>query len=155
MSNEVLRTDEFGFGASALAAFESYCVMQRGTGRTSRLLDSLQPGDILVVMKAVECDRYSKLIKERGLKDVKVISIGDIKLLEDHLSREQGIARRPIRFRFHEAVAEKYTRRLLEHAVTRLSSVQERYSSTEAEFDQYLHDEMLRNRYGCIYSKAM
>jgi hypothetical protein len=67
--------DMFGIGAAMKAMTRVYFQSARGSGRTTMMIDSLHEGDRVVFSNARERERVEKLIRDRGLKDVKCIVV--------------------------------------------------------------------------------
>lgn len=63
-------SDIFGIGNAIKTALGMYRVMARRTGRTTNLINSLKPGDRVVVTNSAEKKRLESLCRERGLGDV-------------------------------------------------------------------------------------
>ncbi len=155
MTQDNLRTDEFGYGAHLIASFEAYCTVQRGSGRTTRLLDSLKPGDIIVTLRSITTRFYEREIERRGLKDVGVLSLGDRPAdLEQRMYNARCQATRPVRFRYDEDLVEALLRKKVMAAATELDGLQRRVSNTAEEFEQYAHDRAVQARYAPSYSRA-
>lgn len=67
--------DIFGIGAAMKSMSRVYFQSARATGRTTMMVDSLKDGDRVIFANRNEAERVQRLIRERGLKDVKCIVI--------------------------------------------------------------------------------
>ena len=145
-----LRTDEFGFGASLIASFESFCTIQRGSGRTTKLLESLKPGDVIVTMSGFMGKYYDREITKRGIGGITILVVSEDSAADDLMHRMLEVrasARRPLRFRFDEQTIEKIMRREVLSVATMFDRLQRRCSNSEAEFEQFAHDKAVEARY--------
>ncbi len=67
-------TDAFGIGPAVLALLDNYFHAARGTGRTTRLVESLKDGDCVITCTIKEARVLERLIRQRSLTvNVKVV----------------------------------------------------------------------------------
>lgn len=62
--------DFFGIGNAIKGCIEIYRSVSHHTGRTTRMIYSLRPGDMVVFTNNREADRVARLCEERGVKDI-------------------------------------------------------------------------------------
>lgn len=65
--------DEYGFGSAAFAGVRLFEETQRGTGRTSRLIERVKDGDAIVVISREQADLHRRLLRDARKKGVSVL----------------------------------------------------------------------------------
>lgn len=144
------RTDPFGMGAAALAAFEAFCVGTRNTGRTTRLIAEAQPGDFIVTYPSQHVTFLSRELVKQGKGSVRVVSINpDSANIEDVLRSYLEGRKRPARIFFSDDFTEKFTRNQLVRATTLLGNIQQQMSDDNDAF-RYYHDQIFQDRYARV-----
>lgn len=71
-SGMVLAMEDFGVGGAAKMALHLFEHASRGSGRTTRLVDRVQPGDRIIVATAPERIRLERLLRDAGKDGVAV-----------------------------------------------------------------------------------
>lgn len=66
---------DYGNGAAMRGIVEAYNQGARRTGRTTMMVNSLREGDIVVFHDSREMRRVDRMIRERGLHNVKCITV--------------------------------------------------------------------------------
>jgi hypothetical protein len=112
--------DQYNIGPTLQASLSMYTEHARQTGRTTRLIDSLKEGDRVVCLNARESERIRRLIQERGLKGVEMVTNhpDEAGELLGRLPTPQGLTL------FEHTWVEEYFRRELEKASSRLRELQ-------------------------------
>lgn len=77
----------------ALNKFEK---ANRATGRTTRMIENLQDGDLVCFAHTVEARRVERLCKDAGLRDIKVAIIEPRIAERDMLDKLRGSSRRVV-----------------------------------------------------------
>ncbi len=67
-------SDEYGFQATAVSALQLFEIASRGCGRTSRMIERVADGDLIIVATGEEQRRVRKLLTEAGKPDVRVVA---------------------------------------------------------------------------------
>jgi len=149
MTKEFLRTDAYGYAASAIAALESFSLLTRGTGRTKRLLDQVKDSDTIVVYNPGTARTFEAKLRAMGKEGVSVLCIDyrTPSAIREALEQRRAGRFRPGRVHFDHAFVEAYLRYALRQLSTELPRLEELYSSTEGEFSQYEHDRALQASY--------
>jgi hypothetical protein len=114
--------DDFGIGVAALGALRAVLMAMRGTGRTTRLIESLQDGDRVVFTNEREARRVERLAKDRG-KDI-AWCVVDPKKPNDVYGYPQSRGR----LRFDHTWLEQYYEAELHSAAIRIRHIQDNAS---------------------------
>lgn len=103
--------DEYGFGSAALATLFLFDLEQRRSGRSSRMIERAQAGDVVVVASPHEMRRLEALLRAIGKTDVRLF-------VSEHGEFPQGLAGRRIAGRviFDHDWLRKHFERAIRHA---------------------------------------
>ena len=112
---------DYGHKAAAVAAMHVFDVSSRGTGRTTRMIQQLQEGDMVVLSTAHEAESLRRDLKRAGRDGVKVAVMDPAGPFSDQLPFLNG---RPLRIIFDHVWVYKYLLSSLEMAETRLFEFQ-------------------------------
>lgn len=70
--------DPYGLGAVLQVALDLHEINSRGTGRTTKMINALNPGDLVVIASARERRHILDLLRERGvLGSVQFVTLED------------------------------------------------------------------------------
>lgn len=70
-----VEVDIYGFGGSLRGIFGGVLVGARRSGRTSRMLDLIRTGDVVICLEEKEVTATQRALKKRGIPDVRVLTI--------------------------------------------------------------------------------
>lgn len=84
-----MESDEYGFVAAARVGLEMFDHSQRGTGRTTRLIERATDNDIVITATDANARHLSSLLRRAGKKTRVVV------VREDRAQRYAGTADQP------------------------------------------------------------
>ena len=114
--------DAFGIGNAIIGAARVYFQSARRTGRTTALLESLQPGDRVVCLSTQQAQHLRQRIKDQNIDATVIVVPTEIpeRVFEQRTSIGRTI--------FDHAWVEQYYLNQLEHAVSDIDSIQRQSS---------------------------
>ena len=84
--------DEYGFIAAARVGLRVFDESQRNTGRSTRLIERTQPGDMIIVSTQQEQRWYERKVKEAKKADVTVLCVDPHSYLPERMNGRRALS---------------------------------------------------------------